>query len=113
MLQRPLSINLLDLALRLSISTSSPRRVLEKTSLHPSFVDNLQLVNVQRQQLSITDRSWLISRWNLLRSAQPVSRTTYTFAMSALPNNGNRPVESLCTFNAMRPGDQLFVAFAL
>ena len=91
----------------------SPRRVLEKTSLHPSFVDNLQLVNVQRQQLSITDRSWLISRWNLLRSAQPVSRTTYTFAMSALPNNGNRPAESLCTFNAMRPGDQLFVAFAL
>ena len=91
----------------------SPRRVLEKTSLHPSFVDNLQLVNVQRQQLSITDRSWLISRWNLLRSAQPVSRTTYTFAMSALPNNVNRPAESLCTFNAMRPGDQLFVAFAL
>jgi len=91
----------------------SPKPVLEKTSLHPSFVDNLQLVNLQRQQLNITNRSWLVSRWNLLRSAQPGPRTTYTYAMAALPNSGNKPVESHCTFNAMRSGDQLFVAFAL
>jgi hypothetical protein len=91
----------------------SPKPALEKTSLHLSFVDNLQLVNVQRQQLNTTSRSWLVSRWNLLRSAQSGFRTTYTYAMSALPNNVSRPVESLCTFNAMRSGDQLFVAFAL
>jgi hypothetical protein len=91
----------------------SPNAALEKTSLHPSFVDNLQLVNVQRQQLNIANRSWLVSRWNLLRSAQPGPRTTYTYAITALPNSVNKSVESLCTFNAMRPGDQLFVAFAL
>jgi Dolichyl-phosphate-mannose-protein mannosyltransferase len=91
----------------------SPNAALEKTSLHPSFVDNLQLVNVQRQQLNIANRSWLVSRWNLLRSAQPVPRTTYTYAITALPNSVNKSVKSQCTFNAMRPGDQLFVAFAL
>lgn len=91
----------------------SPNAALDKTPLHPSFVDNLQLVNVQRQQLNIAQRSWLVSRWDLLRSAQPGPRTTYTYAMTALPNGVNKPVESLCAFNAMRSGDQLFVAFAL
>lgn len=91
----------------------SPNAALDNTSPHPSFVDNLQLVNVQRQQLNIARNAWLVSRWNLLRSAQSGPRTTYTYAMTAFPNGVNKPVESLCTFNAMRSGDQLFVAFPL
>ena len=89
------------------------RRVTEQTSKPETFVDNLKLVNLQRQHLNLADPIWLVSSWNLLRSAHPGVRTSYNYAMTAFTNTNSYPRRSLCTFTAMRPGDQLFVAFAL
>jgi hypothetical protein len=89
------------------------RRVTEQTSKSETFIGNLQFINLQRQHLKLADRIWLVSRWNLLRSAHPHTRTTYNYAMTAFTNTNNYPRHSLCTFTAIRPGDQLCVAFAL
>ncbi len=92
----------------------TPRPIIGQTFVPVTFVDHLQLVDLQRQQLNVAGLSWLVSRWNLLHSAQPGPRTTYNYAMTAIPNtNNNYPRRSLCIFTAIRPGDQLFVAFVL
>jgi hypothetical protein len=88
------------------------RRVTEQPSKSETFIDNLQFINLQRQHLNLADPIWLVSRWNLLRSAHPHTRTTYNYAMTAFTNTNNYPMHSLCTFTAIRPGDQLLVAFA-
>ena len=89
------------------------RRVTGQTSKSETFIDNLQFINLQRQHLNLADPIWLVSRWNLLRSAHPHTRATYNYAMTAFTNTNNYPRHSLCTFTAIRPGDQLCVAFAL
>ena len=89
------------------------RRTTEQTSKSETFIGNLQFINLQRQHLNLADPLWLVSRWNLLRSAHPHNRTTYNYAMTAFTNTNNYPRHSLCTFTAIRPGDQLCVAFAL
>src|SRR5438132_3583058 len=91
----------------------SSRRVTGQTSKTETFINNLQFINLQRQHLNLADPIWLVSRWNLLRSAHPHTRTTYNYAMTAFTNTNNYPMHSLCTFTAIRAGDQLFVAFAL
>ena len=79
-----------------------------------TFVDNLQLLSLQSQQLNATGHPWLVSRWTLLHSAQPGPRTNYKYAMTALVNTTNSyPSRSLCTLTSIRPGDQLYVAFSL
>ncbi len=92
---------------------AASRRVTEQPSKSETFIDNLQFINLQRQHLNLVDPIWLVSRWNLLRSAHLHTRTTYNYAMTAFTNTNNYPRHSLCTFTAIRPGDQLFVAFAL
>src|SRR6266566_4248769 len=89
------------------------RRVTEQPSKSETFIDNLQFINLQRQHLNLADPVWLVSRWNLLRAARSHPRTSYNYAMTAFTNTNNYPRHSLCTFTAIRPGDQLFVAFAL
>ncbi len=91
----------------------SPRGTQSTTLAAQTFVDHLQLVNLQRKQLALTNPSWLVARWNLLRSANPAARTTYHYAITATANSDSYPISSLCTFSAIRPGDQLFVAFSL
>jgi 4-amino-4-deoxy-L-arabinose transferase-like glycosyltransferase len=89
------------------------RRATEQPSTSETFIGNLKLINAQRQHLNLADPIWLVSRWNLLRSAHSSASTSYNYAMTAFTNTNNYPRRSLCTFTAMRPGDQLFVAFAL
>ena len=93
----------------------TPRQVVGQPPTSGTFTDNLQLLTLQRQQLGLTNpSSWLVSRWSLLRAAQPGPRTTYNYAMTALTNRSNNYASSsLCTFTAIRPGDQLLVAFSL
>lgn len=92
----------------------TPRPVTGQTFAPETFVSNLQLLNLQRQQLDVAGSSWLVSRWNLLRSAQPGPRITYNYAMTAVPNmHNNSPSHSHCILSAMRTGDQLLIAFAL
>jgi hypothetical protein len=95
----------------------TPGPVIGQSPASETFTANLQLVHLQRQQLNLAGSPWLLSRWNLLRPAQPSPRTTYNYALTALTNGSNNshsyPSHSLCTFTAMRPGDQLIVAFSL
>lgn len=91
----------------------TPRPVTGQTFAPETFVDNLQLLNLQRQQLDVAGSSWLVSRWNLLRSAQPGPRIAYNYDMTAVPNtHNNSPRHSHCILTALRPEDQLLIAFA-
>jgi hypothetical protein len=79
-----------------------------------AFVNNLQLLDNQAQQLRFDNSTWLATRWSYLRSAAPNYRTTYTYTMQALLNgNGNQgsSVSSQCVSTSIRAGDQLVVAF--
>jgi hypothetical protein len=79
-----------------------------------SFVQNLQLLDGQVQHLTFDNSSWLVTRWSLMHSEQPRFRTTYNYALTALPNgNSEQSMQSLCTFTSMREGNQLLAAFAL
>src|SRR5437588_4135671 len=92
---------------------AASRRVTGQLSKSETFIDNLQFINLQRQHLNLADPVWLVSRWNLLSSAHPHTRTTYNYAMTAFTNTNTYPRHSLCTFTSIRPGDQLFVSFSL
>lgn len=77
-----------------------------------AFTGDLQLLDTQG--LNYSGSSWLVTRWSLLRSEQPRYRTTYNYAMTAIPAGaGQQSRGSECTFTAIRAGDQLLVAFSL
>lgn len=81
----------------------------------PQFVQNLQLLNKSAHLLRFSNLSWLVTDWRLLRSEQPGFRVTYNYILAASPtNNGivsKSSSSSICTFTAIRTGDQLLVAF--
>jgi 4-amino-4-deoxy-L-arabinose transferase-like glycosyltransferase len=81
------------------------------TSAQNMFTSNLQLQDTQARHLNYNGSSWLVTRWSLLRAEQPGFRTTYSYALSVLLNDNSE--KSLCTFTAIRAGDQLLVAFGL
>jgi hypothetical protein len=81
------------------------------TSSRNMFTDNLQLLDTQAQHLNYNGSSWLVTRWSFLRSEQPSFRTTYSYALRLLLNGNSK--QSLCTFTALRAGDQLLTAFNL
>ena len=89
------------------------RRVTEQTSKSETFIGNIKLINIQRQHLNLANPIWFVSSWNLLRSAHSGVRTSYNYAMTAFTNTNTYPRRSLCTFTAIRPGDQLCVAFPI
>ncbi len=77
-----------------------------------AFTGDLQLLDTQG--LNYGGSSWLVTRWSLLRSEQPRYRTTYNYAMTAIPAGvGQQSRGSKCTFTAIRAGDELLVAFSL
>ncbi len=56
----------------------------------------------------------MVTRWNLLRSTQPARRTTYNYIVTAQTNGTNDIARyHICSFTAVRAGDQLLVAFRL
>jgi hypothetical protein len=81
------------------------------TSSQNMFTGNLQLLDTQARHLNYNGSSWLVTRWSLLHSEQPSFRTTYSYALRVLFNGNGE--QSLCTFTAIRAGDQLLVAFGL
>jgi hypothetical protein len=81
------------------------------TSSQNMFTGNLQLQDTQARHLNYNGSSWLVTRWSLLRSEQPGFRTTYSYALRVLLNGNGE--QRLCTFTAIRAGDQLLVAFGL
>ena len=85
------------------------------------FTGNLQLLDMQAQHLDYNGSSWLVTRWSLLHGEQPSFRTTYSYALGASFNGGQNGLggqsgqggQSVCTFTAIRAGDQLLAAFNL
>jgi hypothetical protein len=79
-----------------------------------AFVNNLQLLDDQAQQLRFDNSTWLTTRWRFLHSAEPNYRTTYTYTMLERFNtdsNQRSSVSSQCISTSKRAGDQLVVAF--
>ncbi len=92
----------------------SPKPPVGATPASGAFAGNLQLIGLQRQQVLPGTQPSLVSRWTMLRSAQPATHTTYSYVLSAAINGRNRAVtRSACTFTAMHAGDELFATFEL
>ncbi len=92
----------------------SPLAGVAQTATSSAFVRHLQLLDMHVQPFRFNHLSWLVSRWRLLRNAQPSYRTSYNYVLKASPTEhgvqGQLKV-SLCTFTSMRSGDRLLVVF--
>lgn len=88
--------------------------VTPRSFTHPAtrdgFAGQLQLIDSQVQQLGSRFPPMFISRWTLLHSEQPVSRTTYNYIMD-LHSPGS--AQSTCLLTSARAGDQLVVTFPI
>ena len=74
------------------------------------FAGQLQLIDSQVSRLGSRFPPMFISRWTLLHSEQPASRTTYNYSMK-LHRAGS--AQSTCLLTSVRAGDQLVVVFPL
>src|SRR5712692_231238 len=96
---------------RLYIVTSST----VQAPLAPNtFGNDLQPLGVQTLHLQSANALWMVTRWNLLRTARPALRTSYNYVVTAQPAGGSSSaLQAQCSFSALRAGDQLLVAFSL
>ncbi|GAC1303472.1 MAG: hypothetical protein NVSMB27_43010 [Ktedonobacteraceae bacterium] len=88
---------------------------LVQTPLAPNtFGNDLQPLSAQTLSLQSDNAPWMVTRWNLLRTAGPALRTSYNYMVTAQPlgRNGSA-LQARCSFSAIRAGDQLLVAFSL
>src|SRR3989440_1401180 len=86
----------------------------QSTPASSGFVNHLQLLAPQAQQLRLGTSPFLVARWTLLRNEQSRLRTAYTYIMRAkpdLPSAGS--IRSNCTLTSIRPGDKLITTFRL
>ena len=74
------------------------------------FAGQLQLIDSQVQQLGLRFPPMFISRWTLLHSEQPASRTTYNYVMDL---HSARSTQSTCLLTSVRAGDQLVATFPI
>jgi len=78
------------------------------------FGQDMQLESIQTQRFSFDGVSRMISRWNWLRSLAPAYETTHHYRVRVQLGGGeDQAIATICTFNAMRTGDRLLVAFDL
>jgi hypothetical protein len=78
------------------------------------FGQDMQLESIQTQRFSFDGVSRMISRWNWLRSLAPAYETTHHYRVRVQLGGGeDQAIATTCTFNAMRTGDRLLVAFDL
>ena len=84
----------------------------QTTPQDASFGNDLQLAEPSAQQLRVAQKSWLVTRWNLLQSQTPHLRTNYGYIMIGTPSTTAQHAMDSCTFNTINAGDQLLVAFA-
>ncbi len=92
---------------RLYVVTPS---VVQSTSATGLFVNTLQLLHAQTATMQ--NSPWLVTRWNMLRSAAPAPRTNYNYTLT-MHLAGGTAQSQRCSFTALQAGDQLLVAFAL
>jgi len=77
---------------------------------------SLPLKRLQTMARLLKLRLLLVTRWQFLRSQQPVYRTTYTYAITASFNAGGSTapeVRSLCVTTSISSGDRLIATFPL
>jgi len=84
--------------------------VVQSTTATEIFDNTLQLL--QAQTATVQNSPWLVTRWNMLRSAAPALRTNYNYTLTMHPDGG-KVQSQRCSFTALQAGDQLLVAFAL
>jgi 4-amino-4-deoxy-L-arabinose transferase-like glycosyltransferase len=78
------------------------------------FGQDMQLEGMQTQRFSFDGVSRVIARWNWLHSLAAAYETTYNYQVRIRPGGGDaQALTTTCTFNAMRAGDRLLVAFDL
>lgn len=77
------------------------------------FGNDLQLLGVQAPSFAIDNSSWLVARWQLLRSAPSALRTTYSYAFSAQSAASATAMQATCGLSSLQPGDQFLTAFTL
>ena len=74
-----------------------------------SFRSDLQLLNPNSNSFTFNGRSWLVTRWRFLHSAQPSYQRVYWYNIVQSSNTPAAQPEtrSLCGFTAMQAGDAL------
>ena len=88
--------------------------IMKKVPPQVVFGQDMQLESIQTQRFSFDGVSRMISRWNWLRPVAPAYETTHHYRVRVQPGGGEtQTIATVCTFNAMRTGDRLLVAFDL
>ncbi len=74
-----------------------------------SFGNDLQLLNPKVRSFTFSRRSWLVTQWRFLQSAQPSYQKVYWYniAQYSKPTVLKLQTRSLCGFTAMQAGDTL------
>jgi len=72
---------------------------------------DIQLLNTPAQTVTFKNAPFVITRWSLLRSAEPGYRKVYGYNFTQT-SNAQQNNTSQCYFTAMRAGDQILVPFA-
>ncbi len=85
-------------------------RPFTRSATRAGFAGQLQLIDSQVLQLGRRFPPMFISRWTLLHSEQPASRTTYNYVMD-LHSAGS--TQSTCLLTSVRAGDQLVATFPI
>ena len=82
---------------------------LPQAATQGTLSSDLQFVNAQMQ--SLQKKSWVIMRWDLLRSDPASDFTTYSYQFTGMDTiKGSTQTQRVCTFTSAQAGDQL-IAF--
>ena len=64
--------------------------------------------------LTVQNAPWLVTRWDILRSAPSALRTSYNYTMTINPNGDITQSQSQqCSTTALQAGEQLLATFPL
>ncbi len=90
-----------------------PAASIASATAQTQFGNDLQLLGVQAPQLAVNNASWLVTRWQLLRSASPALRTTYNYTFRMQPAASATAMQATCSLSSMQSSDLLLAAFVL
>src|SRR5215469_12365249 len=74
---------------------------------HTLLGNDLQLLHAPAQPFTFQQERWLISQWQLMRSAQASYRRVYGYAVTQQHGGSNQPV--VCDVTAIRAGDRVLI----
>lgn len=75
--------------------------------VHTLLGNDLQLLHAPAQPFTFQKEHWLISQWELMRSAQASYRQVYGYAITQQHGGSNQPVA--CDVTAIRAGDRVLI----